>query len=361
MVKAGGLEYLCLSVCVDPSICGECGEEKSLSEFKAGRAVRIHPCARMVENIWRACKQQGEDTIKWYNEQRASPAKRKKLKRWYRVTCGNLDGSKGKVKTFSPLTYQTQIKAELQDIRDGVVEMMHSAAWEHWAAKPKNWPPRGLSQTEAAAEFQRRLADPDKIVDFLGEHRGFESRIGVRTKTVLTRREMLSQSQGYSMSDRTIKKTGQKDVDDAYRKMQSNMDQVSGSTAALSSKEALAFLSKGEASGGLGSAASAFDGQLANLGGIQALAGLMDKHDDAQSEKEDSDLDLEADEPETNGKRKRKVKESKPKLWVEKDLKISAAIRTQETWKQEVITNLSELHKSGLHLVLGQGRARHSD
>ena len=44
--------------------------------------------------------------------------------------------------------------------------------------------------------------DSDAIVDFLGEYKGFEKRVGVKTKDELRDRVAMEQSQGYTMKDR---------------------------------------------------------------------------------------------------------------------------------------------------------------
>lgn len=70
------------------------------------------------------------------------------------------------------MQFQTHVKCELQMIRDGNWTMMHEVAFIAWSAKPKNWPPLGLSQEQAKNEFQRRLELPDTIIDEKGPFNG---------------------------------------------------------------------------------------------------------------------------------------------------------------------------------------------
>ena len=62
-----------------------------------------------------------------------------------------------KLKKFPMLQYQAHVKSEMQLLRDGVYEMMHSVAFFEHAKEPKNYPPRGLTGDEAKIEFQRLL------------------------------------------------------------------------------------------------------------------------------------------------------------------------------------------------------------
>eukprot|EP00959_Pyramimonas_sp_CCMP1952_P313833 6569664-Pyramimonas_sp.AAC.1 len=114
----------------------------------------------MKDNFYKACKADG--CVEWYAEQRKDPNLWKKLKRWYKTNCAGADRA-AKPRTFCPTTYKTAVRVEQQQLRDGIKEMMHEVAFKHWASKPKNWPPRGLNDTEAAAEFRRRCELPDEI------------------------------------------------------------------------------------------------------------------------------------------------------------------------------------------------------
>ena len=144
--------------------CSECQVDKELVHFKPGNAICNWPCYRVKENIYKACK--ADNLLEWYNEQRKCPNKWKKLKRWYRMQCGaDKPDSAAKCKSFPPLQYQTAVRAEQQQIRDGIRTMMHVAAFCHWASKSKNWPPRGLTPEEAKQEFNRMVEAPDTIVD----------------------------------------------------------------------------------------------------------------------------------------------------------------------------------------------------
>jgi len=344
-------------------VCGECGATKPLADFKPGNAVCTNPCLRMKDCLYKACKH--EDCLEWYEEQKRDPAKWKKLKRWYQLRCaGTLPGKKPK--TFSPLQYQTHVRSEQQQLRDGVLEMMHEAAFIHWASKGKNWPPRGLSEQDAKTEFQRRCQDPDTIVDFAGPNAAYRQRVAVATRTVITNRDLFARGQGYTMQDKVIKKATQADVDKAYQRVHTNLEDAAGATNQMSQTDMHRFLAKGSTGGEDGEAASAFEGTLARLGGIKGLAAdaeaACEEDADAKSDQEHGEAsDGNASEPEPGSGRKRKSsnrsnpssdgrKPKVPKLWVEKELKVAAATRAQQAWRKDMISTLSSLHKDVLAL-----------
>ncbi|CAK0874664.1 unnamed protein product [Prorocentrum cordatum] len=341
--------------------CTDCGLTKLLSEFKPGSTVCLKPCLRTRDNIYRACK--AENEIEWYEAQRSCPKKWAKLKRWYRLNCQDFAKEHSKPKAFAPMQYKQSVRVEQQQLRDGVKEMMHEVAFVHWASKPKNWPPRGLSSSEASAEFKRRIDDPEEIVDYMGEHKGYETRLGVAVRTVLVDRDAYIRGQGYDLLDKATKKTTQEDIDRACNKLHTNLQDVTGASAQLDSKGVFQLLSKGAKAADRASLSSAFDGQLVNLGGIKGLAGAMKAAADDGEEVDDEDVGSDGHEEEATdpkSKKKRKVgqdggdqppAEKKRKIWVEKDLKIAAAVRTQETWATDISKVLRDLHSQSLDLV----------
>ncbi len=227
--------------------------------------------------------------MKWYHEQRADSAKWKKLKRWYKANCMVGEVASKKPKSFNPLQYQTSVRVEQQMLKNGVIEMMHEAAFAHWSSKKKNWPPRGLTESEAVNEFRKRLQDAETVVDYRGEHQGYEARIGVRTKTVLTDRDAFIKGQGYVQMDKVVKNVDQETLDKAYARLHTNLQDATGASNQMSARETFAFLGKG--SGELGS--SAFDGQLASLGGIKALASKVSDSVETDMDDDDGNPDAE--------------------------------------------------------------------
>ena len=76
------------------------------------------------------------------------------------------------MKKFGVLQFEVYVSCQLQLIRDGVYTMMHEVRFVAWAAKPKNWPPLGLSQEQAKIEFARLMDLPDTITDEMGPYHG---------------------------------------------------------------------------------------------------------------------------------------------------------------------------------------------
>ena len=159
--------------------CSDCKVWKPLIEFKPGSAICSSPCFRVKDNVWKACKAEG--CLEWYEEQRKDPAKWKQLTRWYCIQCPGDVKSSSKMKAFPVLQYQVKVTSEHEQIRDGVMEMMHEAAFVHWASKPKNKPPQGMTQEEARQEFRRLVSLEDSIVDFEGPTDEFRQQLGVRS------------------------------------------------------------------------------------------------------------------------------------------------------------------------------------
>ena len=80
--------------------------------------------------------------------------------------------------------------------------MMHKKAFAHWCSKPKNWPPRGLDEQQANAEFEARAVDPDVVTDEDGPSENFRLQIGVKIRKVLIEREAIIKEQGFELADR---------------------------------------------------------------------------------------------------------------------------------------------------------------
>ena len=104
------------------------------------------------------------------------------------------------MKAFGVLDYISHVRAVSQLINDGVMEMMHEAAFIHWAAKGKNVPPRGMDPDQAKAEFVRRRGLDDAIIDedgpFNGPAADFRARVAVHVKSNVTDRNLLEKAQG---------------------------------------------------------------------------------------------------------------------------------------------------------------------
>ena len=143
----------------------------------------------------------------------------KRLKRWYykrnAISKAQILDPDFKLKGFDSMQFLTDVKIDKAQLRDGVREMMHLAAFQHFTAKPKNWPPRGLTPEELKKEFEDRYEHGDGITDEGGEHEGFRKGIAVLTKTVLTDREAYINSASTQFVGKTNKRFKQVDVDKA--------------------------------------------------------------------------------------------------------------------------------------------------
>ena len=94
----------------------------------------------------------------------------KKVKKWYMNQCGgsdlaNVEKKDIKFKSFGILEYEQHQETALEMLRDGTMQMMHLAKFQHHVAKPHNWPPRGLTPEEAKVEFNRLCALPDAVLE----------------------------------------------------------------------------------------------------------------------------------------------------------------------------------------------------
>ena len=87
--------------------CIKCRMLKLISCFKPGAAICTHPCTRMLENIYRACKK--ENCLDYWEKIKSSPAEEKKAMRWYQVKCPPKEdaalGDGGRQKSFPILQY----------------------------------------------------------------------------------------------------------------------------------------------------------------------------------------------------------------------------------------------------------------
>ena len=85
---------------------------------------------------------------------------------------------------------------------DGEKEMMHLIKFQHYARKPKNYPPRGLTDKEAELEFTRLKDEPDAICDEDGPCPEFRTQVAINVRKLVINRNVLERSQGYKLSDK---------------------------------------------------------------------------------------------------------------------------------------------------------------
>jgi len=156
---------------------------KDQAEFHMNSSTCIVPCRRALDNVRAAAGKQNE--LDWFTEQCASPSLKMKLVNAYVRMCGVPQKAK-KPKPFPLMQYQSQLRVQQSQLRDGISETMHEVAFSEFAKKPKNFPPRGLDVDSAKAEFEARCKDPASIVDFDGPSEKYRMRLGVKTKTAVT-------------------------------------------------------------------------------------------------------------------------------------------------------------------------------
>ena len=228
-------------------------------------------------------------------------------------------------------------------------------AFQHFAAKPKNYPPTGLSGKAAETEFFRLAEEPCAITDNDGDHTQYQFQVAIKTKTLVVDRDMKSRSQGYTIQDRAMKNFGQADVDRHYTKLHTSMEDVSMASNQMTKQQTHEMMASGSKQGG-GANSSAFDGQLARLGGVQALKGLVEEDKPPVSDNEDEESEEEESLP--PGKKRKsdaevleKPVKKIPKLWLDKGLQIGVAQREQTAWKNEMKSTLRELHTEMVTLI----------
>ena len=235
-------------------------------------------------------------------------------------------------------------------------------AFQHFAAKPKNYPPTGLSNKAAETEFYRLGDEPCAITDNDGEHPQYQFQVAIKTKTLVVDRDMKSRSQGYSIQDRAIKNFAQADVDRHYAKLHTSTEDVSMASNQMTKQQTHEMMASGSKQGG-GANSSAFDGQLARLGGVQALKGLVEEDKPPVSDNEDEESEEEESLP--RGKKRKSgaddpenpVKKKIPKMWLDNAVHIGIAQREQTSWKNEMRGTLRGIHTEGITLIAEVKRA----
>ena len=106
--------------------CIDCNEVKDIDQFRLGHAVCTSPCLRCKENVKRACILEGK--TEWFEEQYADKKLWQKLKRWYLQRLppdSRIKRGKAATKAFPILTYMRAARTERQQVRDGIIDMMH--------------------------------------------------------------------------------------------------------------------------------------------------------------------------------------------------------------------------------------------
>ena len=231
-----------------------------------------------------------------------------------------------------------------------VIEMFHEVAFAEFMKKPKNCPPMGMDAKAAEIEFHARAADCDTIVDFDGPNERYRQRVGVMVKTVFTKREATRKEQGYELADKVVKNATVDDVAALNHRIRSNMNEAVGQTDGPSAMDELKFMAKAAAADEGG---NAFSGEISRLGGIKGLLAEVAKEDEAEDE-EDPDMPplINADKRQAEGEL---VDDSpaakKPKVWFDKDVKISEAVRQQLGWQVDMRKTLRELHSNTLGVM----------
>eukprot|EP00971_Amphidinium_carterae_P345374 6486298-Amphidinium_carterae.2 len=251
--------------------CGDCCRQVLAEEFKPGNGV-CTPCLRIKDNVYNACKSEGEEGRKFYLEQRADPKKWKRLVAYYKQVCPpREDYQRKKHAKFPYLQFFQMVRAEQSMLKDGVLEWMHLCAYQHWASKPKNVPPRGLDAEAAKQEWLKMVDDPEQLVDENGPNPEFRVRVAVKVKDLIIRRSALHNSQGYEIRD-TAKKNGQQsDVDKMYTRLHTGMDECGQAGSKLSLQEQASFLARSSTD------VAAFDGQAARIGGVRSLRQALEE------------------------------------------------------------------------------------
>ena len=220
-------------------MCTDCQEFKGLHEFKPGSSICFVPCTRFATNFYQACRAQNQED--YYKEVKADPKAWKKMKAWYMKNCFS---TTGKAKPFKILSYQQGVRNEQAQLRDGVWEMLHLAAFQHWAGKPKNCPPRGLTFQEAEVRFKELWDLPETIFDYEGPNKEYEKRVAVKVRSLIIDRDETARTKSYMLTDGPKKNPNQDAIDAAYRSLHSGFEDVAGATSTMSRKESLQFLGR---------------------------------------------------------------------------------------------------------------------
>lgn len=197
---------------------------------------------------------------------------------------------------------------------------MHLEAFKVHAAKKEHYPPTGLSDAEAVAEFQRLSEESDAVVDYDGKNSKGEKvlmRVAVELRTVIINRNLQAHGQGYDLNDKAVKNADSSTVAAAYMKTHANLEEAAG-TELLTTGEANKLLIKKDST----------VGEVAKLGSLAALKADLDaqamkgKDDDPDGHDTDGENDGE-DGGERVGKAQPKATD--PKIWMDRTIRIGEA------------------------------------
>ena len=82
--------------------------------------------------------------------------------------------------------------------------MMHVVAFQEFAKKRKNYPPKGLTEPQATTEWHRLCDLPNAITDedgpYVSPTEDFRLRVAVATSTTVINRQAVIQGQGSNPS-----------------------------------------------------------------------------------------------------------------------------------------------------------------
>ena len=299
---------------------------------------------RALDNLARAAKAQG--CKEWYDQLKKDPKQFAVLLKSYHLKCPDAAAGKRR-KPPAMLELQEIVRTITSVIRDDVGEMMHEAAFVHWATKPKNL---GLSFKEAEARFKELLEEGDAITDDEGPPKSMR-RVRVKVKSLVTYRDAFEKSKQQTVSEKVKKSASEEDIQKSLQKVMTGHEDIGGCHSAASSLSEIAkgmVATKGDD--------NAFSGKNMVMGNIKGLlppekADEDESADEADGEEEEADSDEEEEgciSDRTPKKSKRRAEDSlkeepsaKKGRWFCVDEGIAGGLRKVTNWKESTLNAYS--------------------
>lgn len=330
--------------------CSACNRTLPLDKFPSGSAH----CAndrQAVQNIAHAAR--GQNQHEWWEETLKDTKKLQKVVKAYHQQCPRLEGKKRA--PFKVLAYVEYCRQEELLIKDTEMEMMDLRQFVAWQGKAKNG---AMDAEEARTLFFQLLEQPMTITDELGAHERYRSRIAVKRRDVIIRREQEVRGRGYDLKEKEVKKATVDDVDKAESRVQRG-SVVRGASALSRDDLAQAMVKAGGALAGSGSGAASSLGAeakaMAQIGNVKELVSASeDEQDDVDPGDEEADEvgDMPHKSPHAKkrkmgsdiaseaGSATKKRKETDSE-WLDHG-KVMAAINTHQTWMRATAKTLHD-------------------
>ena len=333
--------------------CAGCQTYLDIAEFPLGKAL----CSKdwnAARNVESAAKAQGQQS--WRDVVKADPQQFMEVIQAYHVRCSPhaIGLKRAKHGAFCITTYREEIRQSQQILMDGACGMMNSAAYVHWAGKPRNG---GLDADEAKQKWEELFQATNAITDILGPSAKLARRVAVKVKDTIAVRDLQERAKISSAQERENRKATQEDINKNALRL--SQDASCAASTAQGRRDDAMMMAKGAASssagdtGGMGtfSPAGRVAALVGDVTGLLAEPGVEDVRghglhkQTSEGQEREKDAGEEGEDAEEAGSRKStpsKHGKAKPQVWFNRDEKVMMELDKHRDWLNTVRGDMAQ-------------------